>query len=244
MQRRWVIAGAGVLALVVIVAGTAWWVRGNLDRLVRQTLEQQGSALLGVPVRVQAVHIDLAAGSGELRGLTIGNPRGFQAPHAFKAARVALQVDLASLAGSPVVLRRIEIVAPDVAYEKGERGTNFDVLVAHANRWLGEGGSAAPAPPSPATERRFIVDRFSLRDAQVQVAAPLLAARPVAVTLPDVELRDLGRREGGLTGAQIGQAVTRALQRQLLVSISFERVLRSIGEGLDKAREAVKGLFR
>lgn len=244
MQRRWKIGVGALLVLAVLVGATTWWVRGNLDRIVRSTLEQQGSALLGVPVRVEAVHIDLRAGSGELHGLVIGNPRGFQAPHAFRAARVALQVDLASLAGSPVVLRRIEVVAPDVAYEKGARGTNFDVLVANANRALGEGGGAAPTPPSLAAERRFMVDRFSMRDAQVQVAAPLLAARPVAVTLPDVELRDLGRREGGLTGAQIGQVVTRALQRQLLVSISFERVLRSIGDGLDKAREAVKGLLR
>jgi hypothetical protein len=68
-----------------------------------------------------------------------------------------------------------------------------------------------------------------------------LRGQGITFDLPDVELRGLGEREGGLTASEIGQRVAAALEaaiaRKVLSSIELLRQ-----GGLPGAIEALKGL--
>jgi hypothetical protein len=58
----------------------------------------------------------------------------------------------------------------------------------------------------------------------------------VSATLPDIVLRNLGRQQGGLTPAQLGQVVARAISQRLVASLGFDRAVKSLGD-------RIKGLF-
>jgi uncharacterized protein involved in outer membrane biogenesis len=113
-----------LLALLVlaIVAGSAlFWLSRNLDGLVKDAIEDYGSAMTQAKVTVGAVTISTTDGRGSISQLTIANPSGFNTAHALQVAQVAFEVDLASLTKDVIVIRRIAIEAPDVIYEKGRR---------------------------------------------------------------------------------------------------------------------------
>lgn len=228
--------GIAALALVVVVAAAFFWLRGNLDSLVKDAIEKYGSEMAGVPVRVASVEIKPGNGIGVIRGLSVGNPAGFKTPHALKVGEVQLEIDVNTLVGEVVTIRRIVVVAPDVIYEKGETATNFDAIQKHVAEHSG---------PSKSSEggKKLIVDLFAVRDAKAQASAAFMDGKTVAVSLPDITLHDIGRAKGGITPGELGQEITKAMKQRLAASISFDQLLKSAGKGLDKATEAVKGLF-
>lgn len=225
-----------VLLLLGVGAGT-YWLRGNLDRLVAQAIREHGSAMTRSSVKVNQVHIDGASGRGTLQGLLIGNPKGFKTAHALQADQVELEVDLASVTSDVVVIRKLAILAPDVIYEKGEATTNFDVLQKNIAQYL---GAQDPAKKP----RKFIVQDFQLRNAPAQASAAFMNGNTVAVALPDIHLRQLGQARGGATAQELAGEITAAVQAQLRAAVSFERLMKSAGNALDKAGEAIKGFFQ
>lgn len=238
-MKKWLLGGLALL--VVLVGGGLWWLRGNLDHLVRRAIVEQGSTLIGAPVKLDGVHIDPASGLGELQGLTIGNPAGFKTPHLLKVQKVLVQVDIGTLTQPVITLKNIELQAPDVIYEKGERQTNIEAIQAHIVQQLGapkpaEGGSSAP--------KKFIVEHFLLQQAQAQASAAFMNGKTMSLQLPPLEMRDLGKAEGGLTGAQLGQVLANAMQQRLLAGFSFDRALKAVGDTAQKAGAALGNLFK
>ena len=67
-MRRMVLAVA--IGVALVGALLLYAVVSTLDTLVARAIESYGSAMTGTAVRVGSVNIDLAEGSGTIRGLT------------------------------------------------------------------------------------------------------------------------------------------------------------------------------
>jgi hypothetical protein len=148
---------------------------------------------------------------------------------------IEVVLDVHTLTDPVVVIKRIVIDSPDVIYEKGDTLTNFDAIQQNIARSLAAGSSSAGASPA-APGRKLIVEELVIRNAHAQASAPGLTGKSVSAKLPDVILRHVGRAEGGLSPAQLGQIVARALSQRLVTSLGFDRVVKSLGD-------RVKGLF-
>lgn len=229
---------AAILLMVLALAAAAlFWLRGNLDGLVKDAIEKQGSAMTGVSVSLQSVELRTTDGQGLLRGLSIGNPKGFKTPHALKVGQIEMAIDIASVTKDVVVIKKIAIEAPDVIYEKGDGMTNFDAIQKHIADTLGasektEGG------------KKLIVEEFTIRNAKAQASAPFLDGKTVSVSLPDITLRDIGKAKGGVPPGEVGQEIAKALKARLTAAVSFDNLAKSTGQALDKAGSAIKGLFK
>ena len=229
---------AGVFVVVAAIAGAAaYWLSGNLDGLVKDAIDRYGSAMTGARVAVDSVRIEVADGKGSLANLVVGNPAGFKTPHALSVGRVEIEIDAGSLARDVVVIRRIAILAPDVIYEKGDAMTNFDALQKNIGAYLGPAENKSPG-------KKLIVEELTVRDAKAQASAAFMNGKTVAVPLPDITLRNLGKAKGGITPGELGQEVASALKARLAGAISFDKLLKSGGEALDKAGAKIKGLFK
>ena len=237
MTRRTRFLLALTSLLFAAMAGGAYWLRWNLDRLVQQAIARHGSEITGASVTVAGTRLEAANGRGELRGLRIGNPAGFKTPYAVLADRIELELDLSTLASDVVVIRKIAVIGPDVIYEKGERQTNFDALQAHIAKAVGQSANAGPG-------KKLIVQELVVRNARAQASAAFMGGRTVSVTLPDLLLRDLGKAEGGLTPAQLGQRIASAVEKRLTAAVSFDKLLQSVGGALNRAGDALQGLFK
>ncbi|HJV60057.1 MAG TPA: hypothetical protein VJ743_03880 [Albitalea sp.] len=236
-RLRMALAVAAILLLAF--GGAAYWLLGNIDALAKRAIERYGSQMTAAKVSVDAVQLRGADGIGVVRGLVVGNPAGFRSEHALKVGVIEVQLDVRTLADPVVVIKRIVIDSPDLIYEKGDPHTNFEAIQRNIARSLDDGAAAnssstRPSPASPG--RKLIVDELVIRHAHARAVAPALLGQGVSATLPDVVLRRLGRAEGGLTPAQLGQVVARAISQRLVASLGFDRAVKSLGD-------RVKGLF-
>ena len=231
--RRGLLAATLLIVLLLVAGG--WWLHGNLDAIVKRAIQHYGSQMTQARVRVDAVQLRSTDGIGIVRGLEVGNPAGFRSSHALKVGVIEVAVDVRTLADPVVVVKRIVIEAPDLIYEKGETMTNFDAIQQNIARSLASGSSGGGASTS-SPPRKLIVDELVIRRAQARATSPALLGQTISATLPDITLRRLGRAEGGLTPAQLGQIVARTLSQRLVVSLGFDKAIKSLGD-------RVKGLF-
>lgn len=226
-----------LLVLAAAVGGGLWWLSGNIDGLIKNAIENYGSAMTQARVSVGAVNIAPADGKGTIGDLAIGNPAGFKTAHALKVGRIDVEIDIASVAKDVIVIRNIAIVAPDVIYEKGEAMTNFDAIQKNIGAYLGPADGKKEG-------KKLIVDLLTVRGAKAEASAAFMGGKTVGVPLPDITLKNLGRAKGGITGGELGQEVAGALKAKLSGAVSFDRLMKSTGETLDKAGAAVKGWFK
>jgi len=229
---------AAVLLVVVAIVGAAlFWLSGNIDGLIKDAVAHYGSAMTQAKVSVGAVKIEPASGKGTISDLQVGNPAGFKTAHALKVGQIEVDIDIASVAKDVVVIRRIAINAPEVIYEKDEAMTNFDAIQKNIASYLG---------PSEGKKdgKKLIVEQLTVRDAKAQASAAFMNGKTVSLSLSDITLKDIGKAKGGITPGELGQEVAGALKAKLTGAFSFDRLMKSTGEALDKTGAAVKGLFK
>jgi hypothetical protein len=226
-----------VTLILLLIVGGAFWLRGNLDGLVQSAMAKYGSAMTGATVKVAGVNIKTTDGQGALTGLLVGNPAGFKTPFAVKVDTIELEVDVASLTKEVVLVKKIAVIAPEVIYEKGDAMTNFDAIQANIATYLGPSTNSGPG-------KKLIVQELTIRGAKAQASAAFMDGKTVSVPLPDITLRDLGKAKGGITPGELGLEITNALEKRLTSAVSFDKLLNSMGNALDKAGDAIKGIFK
>lgn len=234
------------IVFLLMVGAIVYWLNGNMNYLLRKAIVRYGSEMLQADVNVDQVSIDLINGEGRIVDLMIGNPHGFKTPHAIKVKEIRLKVDPASLTSEVVRIREVRIQAPDIIYEKGETLTNFESLQRNVAAYTADTKETAQQAQDAKKDepgKRLIVDRFVMENAVAQASSPLLSGNTMRVELPDLHMKNVGKTENGITPAEFGQRVASAMNKQLMRSVSFERLGNALKETGESAIDAVKSLF-
>ncbi|MFZ3087802.1 MAG: hypothetical protein WA123_07030 [Methylotenera sp.] len=210
--------GIVFLVLLAIIAGALFWLRSNLDGLVRSAMVKYGSEMTQAKVSVGNAKINAVDGEGVISNFIIGNTNGFKTPYAFKVQEFSVVIDPASLTSDVILIKKITIIAPDIIYEKGKVVTNFDAIQKNIADYLG------PSDDTASGGKKLIVDKLVIRKARAQAAAAFMEGEMVAFDLPDLTMRNLGKAKGGITPGELGQAVASALKKQLIGAISFDKL--------------------
>jgi len=226
-----------LLVLAAIIGAAMFWLSGNIDVLVKYAVAEYGSAMTQAKVSVDAVKIAPVDGKGTISNLLIGNPAGFKTAHAIKVGQIDVDIDIASVTRDVIIIRRIAINAPDVNYEKGDSMTNFDAIQKNIASYLGPVDNKKEG-------KKLIVEELTIRDAKAQASAAFMNGKTVSVPLPDITLKNLGKARGGISPGELGQEIAGALKAKLTSAVSFDRLMKSTGEALEKAGSAVKSLFK
>jgi hypothetical protein len=191
------------LALFVVAAGGAWWLFMSIDGMVKQAIERWGTEMTGVTVKVDSVKIRAADGRGTILGLSVGNPKGFEARHAVTLGEMRLTIDAASITRDVVVIRELVLVAPDVAYERGQGSDNLALIQKNLDAWAATNAGAKQKEAGPG--RKFVIESIVIRDGKAHFSATLSAPMPV------LQLRDVGRKSNGATAGEVARQAWRAV---------------------------------
>ncbi len=193
MKARNVIASL-FLVLFVIAAGGAWWLLMSIDGLVKQAIERWGPEMTGVTVRVESVRIEATEGRGTIRGLLVGNPKGFEAPHALKLGEMRLTIDPASITKDVVVIRELLLAAPDVVYERGQGSDNLTVIQKNLDAWVAKN---AGAKKDQGPGKKFVIDHLRIKGGKAHFGTTLSSS------IPDLHLREVGKKTNGATAGEV-----------------------------------------
>ena len=239
-MKKGLIAAAMVVA---VLAGIGFFLWNRLDIIVKVALEHYGPDVMGVSVKVADVEISPQDGRGRLRNLEFGNPPGFTASRSARFGEVILEMDPATLRSDVVHVRAIGVNVPTIVYERADKGTNLEVIAKNIEAYSKRTGDSDGSSRMQGTKRRFVIDRLLIRGAKVTMTTPSLKGQGVGFDIPDIELRDIGAREHGLTASQVAAVVANAIASRIA-----QRVLTNIDllrkGGIEGAIDALKGLIR
>ncbi len=226
-----------IVAVLVVAAIAAYFVLQNpLGRLVKMAIEEFGPEMTQAAVKVSKVEISAADGRGALSGFFLGNPRGFKSDYALKAGTVEIDLEPASLARDVIVIHKILIDAPQIGYEKAGDITNFDAIQRNVEAYLGAKDGKGEKTKQE-SGKKMIIGSFVIRNAKVNYNDML------ELKLPDIELRNVGKKTGGATSAQVTKAIIAELNTQLAIALAKTAVIGSVGGVVVGAGAAIKGLF-
>lgn len=189
--------------VLLVVVGLGVYVVMNAGDLIKTAVETLGPRYLGVDVKLGSAEVSFTEGTGELRGLVIGNPDGFDGPHAFSLGRVTLGIDPTAQSESLIVLRTVEVDAADLALVALGQDTNLQAIMAN----LEGDGAAEPAEEAAGAEPQLIIDNFAFTNARTSLDSDVLGE--MAVSIPDINLEGIGRKSNGVT---IREALTQILR--------------------------------
>lgn len=228
-----------LIAVAVLVAAgvVAYFTLNNpIGKLVKLAVNEFGPRLMQADVHVGRVNIATSKGTGTLSGLFIGNPKGFKSDYALKAGIVDVGIDTATLAKKVVVIHKILIDAPSIIYEKGKHGSNFDAIQHNVEQYLGGSKQKAKAPEKNAG-KKLIIDSFVIRNAKVNYGGT------VDLNLPDIKLRNIGRKSGGATPGQVTKAIIGELNAKIMVALAKTAAIGVVGGPVIGAGIAIKKML-
>jgi hypothetical protein len=241
-----------IVVVVLAVAGVAWWLYKERDSLIADAIRTYGPQILGVSVKLGGVKTDVANQSAALHGLVIGNPPGFQTPHALSLGAVSLKLDIASLTRDVILIKEISIVKPDVTYEHKSGGSNLDVIqrnveknIAEKTAALGVGKDNNAKDKAPG--KKFIIEHVYIKDAKANVSADILQGKTLSVPIADLHLTDIGKKTNGATAGEAAKQIVTAITANVTkaansaIGIDVESLKK---KGTEAVSGALKGLFK
>lgn len=250
MKKVLWIAGIGIVLLLALLL-LLW---GSLDAIVKRAVEGVGSSATGAPVTLSDVNISLTSGQASMNGLKVANPPGFATDSAIRLGGIKVVLDTASLGGDTIVVKEVVIDGPEVTYEVGTGGTNIGAIQANLDKFTG-GGAAKPAEAKPEEGggKKLIIEKLTIQQGRVEVAATFLGDRKLGAALPAVTLKDIGKEEGGATPGEVAKeilgsitgGVTKAVKTLDLDALQkgVKGALEGAGKALEGAGKGVKDLF-
>ena len=245
-MKRTLVIGGGALGVVIVVAVVAVvFLFSSLDSLIKEAVEKYGSEIIQAEVRLNKVEIDATSGQGALRGLKIGNPKGFETPSAFELGGVSVKLDIGSVTEDTIVINEIVISKPQVTYELGPGGNNIDAIRDNIDQYVkAHGGGAKGAAKSDAkTDKgegpKLVIENLYVRGGTVSVSAniPLMKGKKMTAPLPDIHLKDIGKEEKGATPGEVAEEVLAEVGKSVSGAMSGI----GVGGTLDSLQDSLAG---
>ena len=223
------------IAVVVLAIAGLVCVGLFMDGLIKRAVETVGPMVTKVEVKLDSASLSLLSGSGKLKGLLIGNPSGYKSPSAIQVGNASLAIQPGSVFSSKVIIRSINVQAPEITFETDLKGNNLSKILANLQAAGGEGGSSATAKQDSKASRKLQVDDFLISGGKIHISVTALGGKSATVPLPEIHLTGLGQGPDGITAAELTKLVIGAIEKEAVqVSSSVVADLGKDAAGLTK----------
>jgi len=243
-MKKWIFIGLGaivVILIVVVVVGLS-----KLGPIVKMAVNTYGPKITDTELRVDDVGISLFSAEAKLKKLFLGNPKGFKSESAMKVGSVSVDVDEGSLTKDTIIIQKVEVIGPEITYEKRGKTDNFQTLLANVQKNIPKGESAEKQPEEQGPGKQLIINDFILKNGKVNLVVEMpggvLSDKQVSTDLPEIHLKDIGKKKNGASAAEVAREIFTALYGQ----ITSPKVIGALNDQVKKlggaAAEAVQGV--
>ena len=168
----------GLLVLVIIIAVASTVFLSNLDGMIKDTIEAEGTAALGSTLTVESVETDLRNGSALIKGMSIANVSGYTSVNAIEISTLQADVDYQNQ-----VVKSIVIDQPVVNADLIGTRSNFEDLLENMP------AEEEIADAADTTMPEITINSFSLNRAKVNITSDKLGQR--SFIMDDLVITDL-----------------------------------------------------
>lgn len=199
----------GLGLVVVLVIAVVFLVLQNLDAIIKKVIEDVGSEVVGTSVRVSEVKFNLRDGRGEIYGLQIANPDGFNTRNAFEMDEVAVQVRPASITGPVIIIDEVLVDGARLTAEQTGASTNLQQLL---DGMKSSSSEPAPPPSGEPADVRLALKQFAFINSSAAIETAQYGGK--TLNMPGIRLADLGDEQTGLTPEQLASSMLSAVIKQ------------------------------
>lgn len=229
-----------IIALViVIVGGAVWFTLSNLDRIVKEVIENAGTKTVGTRVGVDSVNISLKDGKATIKGLTVANPAGFSSEPAISFGELTVDIDYKTGA-----IQKIYTGTPAFVFEQQNAVSNFGQLqknIQKANK--GQGASKEEPTETGKPEDTVIqIDELTIEDASLKVISDQIK-EPRELAMKRLSFRNLKGTPAQVAGQAMGQLVAKIMAEAARHAVQGA-IEGEAGEALEKGKEEIGGLLK
>jgi uncharacterized protein involved in outer membrane biogenesis len=207
-----IIIGFSIAVVILAILGVVA-VGLFLDTAVKRGVETVGPMLTKVDVKLDSVNLSLLSGGGKLKGLLVGNPSGYKSPSAIQVGDASLAIAPSSIFSSKVVIRSINVQAPEITFETDLTGNNLSKIVANLQAVTG-GSSSSGGSADKKAGKKLQVDDFLITGGKIHVSVTALGGQSATVPLPEIHLTSLGQGPDGITAAELTKLVLQAVEKE------------------------------
>ena len=250
----------GIAALSVILVVGVFIIYSSLGTIITTAITTAGPEIILAKVDLKETIIDASTGKGSLHGLLIGNPKGFKTESAFKMDKVEVQLDTDSITSDTIIIKKVDIQAPEATYELGGGGSNIGAIQNNVDAFVKKlVGDSKATEKSAAKEggTKMVIDHVYVKGGKVNVSATFLGGKSMTVPLPDIHLQDIGKKGNGATPGEVVQTLISALNKAILKAVTplnldkvgdvAGKAVKGVGDTLEKGvkgvGDAVSGIF-
>ena len=215
-MKKWILIGLAVI--VVVIAGVVVFGLSKIGPIIQATVNTYGPDITKTDVKLGDVNVSLFSAEAKLKDFYLGNPKGFKSPEAMKVGSILVDVDESSLTKDTIIIDRIEVLRPRITYEKTAKTDNFQAILNNVTKGAKQGKSKSGQSSSgePGSSKKIIIRDFQLKGGQVKLAASLLGKdRSVSTKLPDIHLKNIGEKNGGLKPEEAFRKIFSALSKHI-----------------------------
>ena len=190
----------GIL-LVLFVVGVAVLAL-CIDPIVRRGVEYGSTSALKVPTRLGDATVKFS-GKATLDRFEVDNPAGFKEPKAIALERLDLALRPKGLFDPAVYVDELRIVKPEVTVEFAGTKSNLSTLMDHLS-------SGKPAGEKK-EGKKFLIRKLKIDSGTVRFRSDLLSEKTRTLTLPPIELENIGTAEGGASMTEVLKVLIQTL---------------------------------
>ena len=238
-MKKILLIGVAVLVALVVLAGVL--AITFLNSLVKKGVETAGPIVTKVELRLASADISILSGKGTLRGLFIGNPTGYKTASAIEVGEATLALKPSSLLSDKIVVRQVNVVAPEITFEGSLKGSNLSKILENIQAFTASEQAAKSGDKGKA--KKLQVDDFAVTDGKIHLSATLLGGKALTVPLPDIHLAGLGQGPEGVTHGELIEKVFKEVLEGTLKAVGH--ALANVGkEAVETAKDVGKGAVK
>ncbi|PLX94079.1 MAG: hypothetical protein C0620_06650 [Desulfuromonas sp.] len=195
------------IVLLIVIAAVVGAATYYLDSIAKKAVEYGGEKALGVPTKVDKLHISLLGGSTELGGFTIANPQGYSQQQFMTLDSAEVAINLNSLTSETIRISKVALSGLHLTIEQLDQSSNVQALLKNVPKSASGGDATTPSKSesTSASGKKFVIEQLTLDDINVSAQLSALGSQlsQVSLTVPPIHLTNVGEKNGGMTMEQL-----------------------------------------
>jgi len=238
-MKKWVII-AGVVIVVVTVLVVV--LLSNLGPVIKTAVNTYGPKITKTDVHLSNVDVSLLSAQAKIKKFYLGNPARFKSPEAMTVKSIFINMDEKSVLEDPIIIEKIEVVTPEITYEKMGRTDNFQAILNNIKRTAGAEKASEKKAAGKSKGKKIIIKDFIIRDGKIKLVTSILGGEGIFSPLPDIHLKNIGQKKGGASPAEALKEIFATLYAKIIspdVMDAFNNQLKELGSSIDAAGKSI-----
>lgn len=219
----------GIVILLIVAVIVLYF---SLNIIVARVIMTYGPGVTQTPVKVSFVNISPLSGAGKISNLTIDSPTDYKEQPAIKIKDIEVKIDMKSILTKKIIIDEVVIDTPEVNFEQKFTSNNISAIRANVNSYNGRNNN-----PSTPSALKFQINRLVIKSGKATIYT---AGAHVLFPISDVDDRNIGAGENGVTSSEITKLVFSTFTESVLKGVASGALLK---EGAGSIGEGIKSLF-